>query len=434
MRNFSKELSKLSAKTKKVLFEISEIASERNEPVFLVGGFARDLLLRAANFDIDCVVEGDSAGLAKELSRRLKADGITINKKFHTAKIKLADFAVDIASARSEVYSSDGKLPDVTRGKMEEDAVRRDFTVNALYISINKSDFGLLCSRKNYLEDLKKGLLRAFHKRSFYDDPTRIFRAVRFAARFNFKIEPVTKKYLKNALRDGVLKKISSFRLKKELFLLLEESEVAKQVSLLFSLGINKFLLPGVSKKVIPDLKTAQDLWLDFFIYFREKINTPLFFLLVVFANTPLRIRRRISEKLALTFPEKRALTFSKNTLEKIKNHIRKNLPDWPALLAGTPFEIILFVAFLLKKESGGKERPQKKVFEYLLHLQFKKPFHTSRELIRMGFPDRKIGKIRELLLKERLGNRSGSKTEEYRFLQSPAFLKKIKSSSCQKN
>jgi len=312
---------------------------------------------------------------------------------------------------------------------MEEDAVRRDFTVNALYISINKSDFGLLCSKQDYLEDLKKGLLRAFHKRSFYDDPTRILRAVRFAARFNFKIEPVTKKYLKNALRDGVLKKISSFRLKRELFLLLKEPDVSKQVSLLFSLGINKAFLNGVSKKVIPDLKTAQDLWLDFFIYFREKINTPLFFLLVVFGNAPLRIRRRISEKLALTFPEKRALTFSKNTLEKIKNHILKNLPDWPALLAGTPFEIILFVAFLLKKESGGKERPQKKVFEYLLHLRFKKPFHTSRELIRMGFPDRKIGKIRELLLTERLENRSASKTEEYRFLQSPAFLKKITSS-----
>jgi len=426
MKNFSKELSKLSAKVKKVLFAISETAAERKQPVFLVGGFARDLLLGAANFDIDCVVEGDSAGLAKELSGKLKADAVTINKKFHTAKIKLTNLSVDIASARSEVYSSDGKLPDVTRGKIDEDAARRDFTINALYISINKNDFGRLYSRKENLEDLKNGLIRVFHKRSFHDDPTRILRAVRFAARFNFKIEPITEKYLKNALRDNVLKTISPFRLKRELFLLLKEPEVTKQVSLLFSLGINKFLLPGVSKKVIPDLKTAQDLWLDFFIYFHEKINTPLFFLLVVAGDTSLRVRKRISEKLALTSLEKRTLTFSKKSMDKIKTHIMKNQSGWPALLDDQPFEIILFTAFLLKKESGGKERPQKKVFEYLLHLRHKKPFHTSRELIRMGFPDRKIGKIRELLLTERLKNRNGSKTEEYRLLQSPAFLKKM--------
>lgn len=427
-KNFSKELSKLSAKTKKVLLKISEVASGRNEPVFLVGGFARDLLLGVANFDIDCVVEGNAIALSTELAKRLKLNDLTVNKKFQTAKIELANFTVDIASARTEVYSSDGKLPDVFRSGLKEDAVRRDFTINALYISINKSDFGRLCCRENHLNDLKKGLIRTFHKHSFNDDPTRIFRAIRFASRFNFKIEPETKKYLKTAILAGVLKKISPFRLKRELFLLFDEPDVSKPAELLFLLKLNKFLLPGVSKKAISELKEAQGIWFDFFIYFHKKINTALFYLLVVFRNTPLRVRRKIPEKLALTSLEKRAITFSKSNILKIKNHVQKNLPDWSLLLDDAPLEIILFVAFLLKKESKGANQPQKKIFEYLLHLRFKKTFHTGRELIRMGFPDRKIGEISKILLQERIKNNITSKIEEYRFLQSPAFLKKIES------
>jgi len=425
-KNFSKELSKLSTKTKKVLLKISEVAAKRKEPVFLVGGFARDLLLGVANFDIDCVVEGDAIALSTELSKKLKVNNLTVNKKFQTVKIKLANFTVDIASARSEIYSADGKLPDIFRSRLKEDAVRRDFTINAFYISINKRDFGRLRCRQKYLEDLKKGLIRAFHKRSFNDDPTRIFRAIRFASRFNFKIESGTKKYLKTAIETGVLKKISPFRLKRELFLLFNEPDVSKPAELLFLLKLNKSLLPGVSKKVISELKEAQDIWFNFFIYFPKKINTPLFYILVVFRNTPLRVRKKISEKLALTSSEKRAFTFSKSNILKIKNHVQKNLPDWTLLLDDTPFEIILFVAFLLKKENTGEKQPQKKIFEYLLHLRFKKPFHTGRELIRMGFPDRKIGEISKILLQERIKNNLASKIEEYRFLQSPAFLKKM--------
>jgi len=237
---FTAMLSGLTSAERKIIQGISALAAKRGERAYIVGGFARDILLGLPNLDIDCVVEGDACGLAGELSTELGVGNISLNKKFNTAKITTGDLTIDIASAREEKYTEAGALPTVRLSTIRQDAMRRDFSINALYISIHPRDFGKLCSEQSHLDDLKKGVIRVFHDKSFEDDPTRIFRALRFAARFGFRIEPRTRRLLQKAIKDGMLEKISPFRAKREIMFLLGEINAPEAVKMARALDLRK--------------------------------------------------------------------------------------------------------------------------------------------------------------------------------------------------
>jgi len=189
--------------------------------VFAVGGFVRDLLLGIEKLDIDIVAEGNGLKFAKELADALGSPFIT-HEQFGTAVIE-NDIKVDVATARSEFYKSPADYPSVRFGTIKEDLKRRDFTINAIAASLNAEAFAEMLDLFNGRKDLKKGIIRVLHDKSFIDDPTRIFRAVRFEQRYNFKIDDHTEKLIKHAVSAGMLGRLKKQRIEKEMALISAE-------------------------------------------------------------------------------------------------------------------------------------------------------------------------------------------------------------------
>ena len=216
------KLKKLSPEFKQLLKASSLLADSLGFNIYLVGGVVRDFLLAREVLDLDIVVEGDAIILAKDLAKHLKTN-FKKHHAFGTSTVYFAGHKIDFATARTEIYHHDGALPRVTPASLGEDLSRRDFTINAMAISLNKSDYGRLIDLFDGAEDLEKGLIRILHDKSFLDDPTRIFRAIRFEQRFSFKIEVNTFKLMKKYLQFGALKSIASYRIQKEIKLILKE-------------------------------------------------------------------------------------------------------------------------------------------------------------------------------------------------------------------
>jgi tRNA nucleotidyltransferase (CCA-adding enzyme) len=173
--------------------ELEAVREAAREPVYVVGGAVRDLLLGRDRADLDLVVEGDAAALAVHLS-----DGVIEHGRFGTAKVEIGGHEVDIASARSETYARPGALPEVeVPAQIEADLGRRDFTINAMAIPIAGEP--RLIDPHGGEADLEAELLRVLHRGSFVDDPTRAIRAARYAARFGFELEPETERLLRVA-------------------------------------------------------------------------------------------------------------------------------------------------------------------------------------------------------------------------------------------
>ena len=218
----------LAKKFPKNIFDIIKIAGsvadKRNVSLYIVGGSVRGLLLRVRNYDLDFVVEGDGIGFAKILNKTLKGR-LKIHQAFKTATVFYKDFRIDIVTARSESYKRPAAYPLVRTGTIKEDLFRRDFTINAMAISINRKTSGELVDFYGGLKDLKKGIIRIMHDKSFVDDPTRIFRAVRFSVRFDFKIESYTKDLIKKSISAGFLGDVNRGRIKKEIELFLKERQ-----------------------------------------------------------------------------------------------------------------------------------------------------------------------------------------------------------------
>ncbi len=210
---------------------VSEVATE---PVYLVGGAVRDLLLGRGRADIDLVVEGDAAALAGLLGAE-----VVSHERFSTAKVKLDGHEVDIASARAESYPQPGALPVVEPAEhVEADLARRDFTINAMAIPLRGES--RLIDPHGGREDLEAGVLRVLHPRSFVDDPTRAIRAARYAARFGFAPEPETEELL----RGADLGTVSGDRREAELLRLAAEEEAPRAFALLAEWGLVE-LRPG---------------------------------------------------------------------------------------------------------------------------------------------------------------------------------------------
>jgi len=219
-----------------IIETVGKIADRLKVKAYIVGGPVRDKLLGIAGGDLDFVVEGDGIKFAEALNNALKGR-IKIYRAFGTATIKLKGERVDVVTARKETYKYPGAYPDVKPGTIKDDLFRRDFTINAMAMSMNKKSFGELVDFYGGKKDLKKGIIRVLHDKSFIDDPTRIFRAVRFSVRFGFKIELHTKKLIKGALLDGLLREVNTGRIRKEIELLLKEKKPRRCLELFSKLA-----------------------------------------------------------------------------------------------------------------------------------------------------------------------------------------------------
>ena len=195
-----------------LLRSVGETAEELGYDAFVVGGFVRDLLLHIKNLDIDIVIEGDGIRFAEELARR-KGGSVRTHEKFGTATVLLPDNGkIDVATARLEYYEYPAAMPTVELSSIKLDLFRRDFTINAMAIHLNPARFGTLVDFFNSQNDLKERRIRVLHNLSFVEDPTRIFRAIRFEQRLDFRITPHTEKLIKNAVRMHLFDRFSGPR------------------------------------------------------------------------------------------------------------------------------------------------------------------------------------------------------------------------------
>jgi tRNA nucleotidyltransferase (CCA-adding enzyme) len=206
--------------------------------VHLVGGAVRDLLLRRAPRELDVVVEGDVRELAARLGER--ADAVA-HDRFGTATVRAGDCRWDLAAARAESYARPGALPDVRPAGIEQDLQRRDVTVNALALDLAT---GTLRAVPFAEEDLAAGRLRVLHDASFVDDPTRLWRVARYAARLGFDLEEHTARLAREAVRAGTLETVSGARIGNELRLALAEPDPPAALAAAAALGLAPWLAP----------------------------------------------------------------------------------------------------------------------------------------------------------------------------------------------
>ena len=232
--------------------KVGRLSDSLGYAAFIVGGLARDLVLGVKNLDIDIVVEGDAIKTGRLLARDLKA-AIVVHKKFGTCSVATKNkFKIDIATARTERYEKPAALPTVEFSSLKDDLIRRDFTINAMAISINDASFGRLIDLFNGRRDLARGRIKILHDGSFIDDPTRILRAVRFESRFGFVIERHTEELIKKAIDRSMLDKVEPQRMRDELILMLQDPRPLGALKRLSGLeGIN-FINSGI--KVDSDL------------------------------------------------------------------------------------------------------------------------------------------------------------------------------------
>ncbi len=237
---------------------IGELPGE--PPVHLVGGAVRDVLLGRGVREFDLVTEGDVEALAARL-----AGAAVVHGRFGTASLRRDGRRIDLARARRERYPSPGALPEVEPAPLAEDLGRRDFTVNAIALTLTGPAAGELRAVDGALRDLAEGRLRVLHDRSFLEDPTRLLRLARYAARLQFDPDARTGELIGEALAAGALATISGDRLGAELRLLLAEPDPAAALATLDGLGIAAAIEPGFGlRDTDPSLvRAARDLLAD---------------------------------------------------------------------------------------------------------------------------------------------------------------------------
>ena len=232
----------------KLFKEISAAASEINQEIYVIGGLVRDYYLNRLTsqekYDIDLVTVGSGITIANAVASRLGTKNITTYRRFGTARVAWKHFVLEFVGARKESYRSDSRKPVVEDGTLEDDQLRRDFTINALSWSLNRWDYGRLNDPFNGLQDLKQQIIRTPIDpiRTFRDDPLRMMRAVRFASQLHFSLEPETR----NAIEQSAerLDIISGERIIDELNKIVMSDRPSYGFSLLFETGLLSRFFP----------------------------------------------------------------------------------------------------------------------------------------------------------------------------------------------
>ena len=224
---------------------IGEKAQALGYPVYLVGGYVRDRLLSRQSKDVDVVCVGSGIALAQEVAAALRPlPRITVYKRFGTAMIKHGEMEIEFVGARKESYRHDSRKPAVEEGSLEDDQNRRDFTINALAVSLNREDYGAIVDPFNGLDDLEKMILRTplDPGKTFSDDPLRMMRAIRFSTQLDFTIEPRTLEAI-SRYKDRITI-VSQERIIDELNKIILSHRPSKGFLHLFQTGLLKYILP----------------------------------------------------------------------------------------------------------------------------------------------------------------------------------------------
>ena len=229
---------------------ISEVLDTEGTRGYVIGGYVRDKLLNrlSGGKDIDILVVGDGVDIARKVARKTGRNRkVTVFKTYGTAMFKHEDIEIEFVGARKESYNIDSRKPSVEAGTLEDDQNRRDFTINALAISLNKETYGALVDPFNGIDDLKHRIIRTPLKpdQTFSDDPLRMMRAIRFASQLNFTIEPLTLDAISSNCER--IRIVSAERISTELNKIVLSEKPSIGFRLLEETGLLKIILPELN-------------------------------------------------------------------------------------------------------------------------------------------------------------------------------------------
>ncbi len=412
--------SQLPDSAKIILRQLGEVADRQKCRIFLVGGIVRDLLLRQPNLDIDIVVEGDGIAFAQSFAKIFMCR-VRPHEKFGTAVIVFPDgFKVDVASARLEYYEAPAALPKIEYASIRHDLARRDFTINTLTIALNQDSYGQMFDFFGGQRDLKDKAIRVLHNLSFIEDPTRLFRAVRFEQRLGFKIGAQTERLMKSAVRMNLVKRLGGARILNELELILSEVHILPALERLHQFDLLKY----IDKKIKFDPACRQLLiaagrasnWFDL-LYTGETCHRWQLYMLCLFnRQSEASVKRTVQwlgikgRDYALFVDQReRALALLKQLGCRKKSLAEPSNSALFQWFSGLRLEILLFVMAAAPDESVRKW-----VSRYVNTLRHTKVLLDGKDLIALGLsPGYRFREVFDALLEARLNGAVETKADE---------------------
>ncbi len=418
--NIKKEILNLDKSLVKLIKVIGSLADSQGIRAYLVGGFVRDIFLKIKNFDIDIVVEIDGIRFASLLNKSLKGE-LLAHGRFGTAVINFKDFKIDVATSRGEIYPYPGSLPVVSAGSLGEDLARRDFSINAMALSINKNDFGFVFDYSDGLEDLKRKQLRVLHDKSFLDDPLRILRLARFKTRLNFSVQAKTLMLLRQAKKQNSLEGMQKHRIRDELILIFKEPQPEKTLKYLADIYGLGFIHPGsrfnkdLEDKFISVRKTCS--WFENNFPKRRKLDVWLMYFALFLSNLSLSQIRKITSQLGLTSGEAKRLLSFKSNQKKVFRELKKGR------LRGSFIYTILnplsYETILLCYATIDNKHVKNNIRDFFLRYNLVRIKLSGEDLKKMGIPPGpSFKKVFSKIRAEKLDVNLRTKQQELKFLK----------------
>jgi tRNA nucleotidyltransferase (CCA-adding enzyme) len=413
--------SRLPHRLVTLLEDAGHLADRCEVSLFVVGGCVRDLLLGIKNLDLDLVVEGDGIAFARKLGDMLQAK-VKVHERFGTAILMLPDgFKLDVATARTEYYEYPTALPTVEQGSIKKDLYRRDFTMNALAVRLNGKGFGEVLDFYGGQRDLNDKVIRVLHGLSFVEDPTRVFRAIRFESRFGFHLGKDTAALIAGAVKMNLFHRLSGHRLLEELKLLFGERESKQAIKRLAELNLLKFIHPKLSwSNRLDQLLAALEEAVDWYrlLYLDRKMDVWVVYMMALLEVLPERAVKDLLKRFPFSEQEATRLKMARVGCHNMIRRLASKRPLKPAqvyhLLSGLSDETLLI---LMAKSKG--ETVKRQVSAFLTTYQHVKPILTGTDLKTMGLKaGPQFKNILDRLLAARLNGEVETEAEERQFLQ----------------
>lgn len=416
--NFMQE--RLSPRVMDILNTSGQVAKELGYGAYGVGGFVRDLFLYRPNEDVDIVIEGDGIAFAKAYAARF-GTRIHTHKAFGTAVIIFPDgFKVDVATARLEYYRSPAALPDVEMSSIKLDLFRRDFTINTLAIQLIPDKFGQLLDFFSAQKDLKDKAIRVLHNLSFVEDPTRVFRALRFEQRFDFSIGKLTANLIENAVKMDFFKRLSGRRVFTEIRLILEEDNPTPAIVRMQDFDLLKVIHPSIelNKELVELLNAVKSViaWHDL-LFVEEPCRRWTVYFMALIRSSPMRTTHEICRKLELPPRYERLLCEDRLAAQECLNQMEQGLPakasDLYRLLQPLSAELLLYMMAATRLKSVKKA-----ISKYYNELRKTQPAIGGNDLIAMGLtPGPIFRQILEDVLDAKLNGLVDTREDEIQFV-----------------
>lgn len=375
-----------------LLEDIGMAAEDVGFNAYAVGGFVRDLLMKKRNLDLDIVVEGNGIDFAKHLATKLGGRCRT-HERFATAMVLLPDgFKIDIATARLEYYEYPAALPTVELSSIKLDLYRRDFTINAMAIQLNPEQFGTLIDFFNCQSDLKQREIKVLHNLSFVEDPSRIFRAIRFEKRMNFTMAPHTARLIRNAVNMQLFGKASDTRFFSEIRQILAEENPIPAIQRMAEFNLFQFLWPDLQPHLKIDRRFTHILlqaqravaWYRL-LYLKEQCETWIVYLLSIMGRSSTEVLEMFCKRFLVPQKTQEMLTWQKNHADKVANLLarRSSLKSSEiyVLLQDLSIEGLLYLMAIARKSVMKKA-----ISNYVTDMRHATTIINGRDLMELGF------------------------------------------------